>query len=300
MTLRELKLSIQEKDVPDTFFVFLCPPNDYFLASSYINAICEAKQLEKTFEDSIFSQDSALSLVMGFENNFRVIITDTFSEASTDYSRFVNTAVLCSKLDKKVEKALADYVIEIPKLVDWQLKDYIKLCCTGLTESVISEIYEATKGNLYMLDNLLAKVELFEAADRNAIAFQLTREPGTHKFDIDLYTFVGYLLANNKDKIKEQLLACKLDKNDFLGVVGNAISKLKTTLFIEYSDKSFAELGISEKQYYYLKKNPSGLSLSALQQKLKVLSSLDLQLKSGLLDLSNSKQLDYLIVKLVM
>ena len=40
MTLHELKLSIQSKDVPDKFFVFVCPPNDYFLDTSYINDIC--------------------------------------------------------------------------------------------------------------------------------------------------------------------------------------------------------------------------------------------------------------------
>lgn len=300
MTLRELKLSIQDKDIPDTFFVFLCPANDYFLASTYVNAICEVKQLEKTFEESIFSQESALSLVMSFENNFRVIVTDTFSEVSTDYSKFTNTAVLCSKIDKKIEKVLADYIIEIPKLVEWQIKDYIHQRCKGLTEKVISEIYEATGGNLYMLDNLLAKVELFELADQTAIAFQLAIEPGSHKFDANIYKFVEYLLANNKDSLKNQLLAKNLDKAEFLGIVGNALSKIKTTLLVEYSNKNFSELGISEKQYFYLKTHPSGLSLAALQQKLKILSAVDLQLKSGFLDLSNTKQLEYLIVKLVM
>lgn len=299
MTLRELKLSIQSKDVPDTFFVFVCPPNDYFLATSYINAICESKQLEKVIAESIHNQESALSLVMGFENDFRVVFTDTFDEACTDYSKFINTAVVCSKVDKKLEKAVAEYVITVPAAVDWQIKALIKQKAPSLTDQNIEELYLASGGNLYMLDNMLAKINLFPATEQSTIAFEIAHEPGSHLYDTPTYALVEGIIKNDKEAVKKYVLTGQTSKDEFLGVVNLVLNKVKSTLWVEYSNKTAAELGMSDKQYYFLKNHRSGQSMVALQQKLKVLTALDLQLKSGLLDVSNQRQIDYLIAKLV-
>ena len=299
MTLRELKLSIQNKDVPDTFFVFVCPPNDYFLATSYINAICESKQLEKVIAESIFNQESALSLVMGFENDFRVVITDTFDETCADYSKFTNTAVICSKVDKKLEKAIAEYIIIVPAIVDWQAKDFIKQKAPKLTDQNIDELYLASGGNMYMLDNMLTKITLFPESEQSTIAFEIAHEPGSHLYDTPTYTLVEGIIKNDRDIVKKYVLTNQTSKDEFLGVVNLVLNKVKSTLWVEYSNKTAAELGMSDKQYYFLKNHRSGLSMVALQQKLKVLTALDLQLKSGLLDISNQRQIDYLITKLV-
>jgi hypothetical protein len=299
MTLRELKLSIQSKDVPDTFFVFVCPPNDYFLATSYINAICESKQLEKVIAESIFNQESALSLVMGFENDFRVVITDTFEETCADYSKFTNTAVICSKVDKKLEKAIAEYIITVPTVVDWQVKDFIKQKAPKLTDQNIEELYLASGGNMYMLDNMLTKITLFSESEQSTIAFEIAHEPGSHLYDTPTYTLVDGIIKNDRDAVKKYVLTNQTSKDEFLGVVNLVLNKVKSTLWVEYSNKTAAELGMSDKQYYFLKNHRSGLSMAALQQKLKVLTALDLQLKSGLLDISNQRQIDYLITKLV-
>ena len=299
MTLRELKLSIQSKDVPDTFFVFVCPPNDYFLATSYIDAICESKQLEKVVAESIFNQESALSLVMGFENDFRVVFTDTFEEACADYSKFTNTAVVCSKVDKKLEKAVAEYVIAVPAVVDWQVKDFIKQKAPKLTDQNIDELYLASGGNMYMLDNMLTKITLFPEKEQSTIAFEIAHEPGSHLYDTPTYTLVDGIIKNDRDAVKKYVLTNQTSKDEFLGLVNLLLSKVKALLWVEYSNKTAAELGMSDKQYYFLKNHRSGQSMAALQQKLKVLTALDLQLKSGLLDVSNQRQIDYLIAKLV-
>ena len=299
MTLRELKLSIQSKDVPDTFFVFVCPPNDYFLATSYINAICESKQLEKVIAESIFNQESALSLVMGFENDFMVVITDTFDEICADYSKFINTAVICSKVDKKLEKAIAEYIITVPAVVDWQVKDFIKQKAPKLTDQNIDELYLASGGNMYMLDNMLTKITIFPESEQSTIAFEIAHEPGSHLYDTPTYTLVEGIIKNDRDVVKKYVLTNQTSKDEFLGVVNLVLNKVKSTLWVEYSNKTAAELGMSDKQYYFLKNHRSGQSMAALQQKLKVLTALDLQLKSGLLDISNQRQIDYLIAKLV-
>ena len=51
----------------------------------------------------------------------RVEVFDEFAE----YKDIKNVIVICDKLDKKIEKVVADFVLTMPKLVDWQVVDYI-------------------------------------------------------------------------------------------------------------------------------------------------------------------------------
>ena len=66
---------------------------------------------------------------------------------------------------------------------------------------------------------------------------------------------------------------------------------------VKYAGKTADEIGISNGVYYYTVKDPY-LALERLQTLLDVVSNIDLQLKSGLLDLNKNTQIDYLISKI--
>jgi hypothetical protein len=68
-------------------------------------------------------------------------------------------------------------------------------------------------------------------------------------------------------------------------------------LLVKYAGKTAADIGISDGQYYYLTKDPY-ISVERLQHLLKVVSNMDLQVKSGLLDIPKDAQIDYVISKL--
>jgi hypothetical protein len=298
MTLKDLKLCIQNRDVPDTFFIFECA-TDTFLASQYVNAICEVKQLERTVTDTLYSQDSALSLVMGFVNNFNVIYIDTFSEAAEDYSRFINTAVICKSVDKKIAKLVSGHVIKVPALKDWQVYDYIQLQCPGLSENDRSDLWLAVGKDLYHLQNELDKIKLFPIEQQAAVAIELILAPGTKLHAMNNFEVTDAIMSKNIETLTMYLLHAPQAGNEFLGLVSLLISKVKLALFAEYSSKSSTDLGISNGQFYYAKTHPSGYTQKQLQDKLDFLTGLDLRLKSGLLDMSNKAQINYLIVGMV-
>jgi hypothetical protein len=297
MTLQELKQSIQQKTLTDTFYVFVCPENTY-LANQYIDAICEVKQLSKQVVESIFAQESALSLVMGFENDFRVVYVDTFSEAAADYSTFVNTAVVCSSIDKKLEKFVADYIIQMPTLTDWQIKSFIKTKCAALTDQVIDELYKATRGNIYLIDDAIYQAKLFPEELQNKIVYQFTQRPDLQTEEIATYKVASQLVSGDKAQLLAFLKQHDMSGSDFLMYANAAVTELRKLLFVQNTTCTEEALELTSKQYYAIKNLPRQ-SQDSLHQKLAFLSALDLRLKSGLLDMKNANQIDYLIVRLL-
>jgi hypothetical protein len=300
MTLRELKDSIQARYIPDTFMVFLCPDN-YFLANQYIQAICEVKQLEKHVVETIFEQDSALSLVMNFENDLRVLYTETFEEVATDYSRFENTVIVCNKIDKKIAKFVEEYIINIPELQAWQVKTYIQQQCPDITEEAVNDILKATRGEIYRVENMVDKIKLFEPYYQNQVVFDLIQEPGTFYFDCDIDDFklVDAILHNRVNIVKDCIKAGRLSGPEFLSYAGRILNSIKTLILVEYTNLPGSEIGITDKKCNYMRFNRSSFTLPDLQKKLDAVSELDLKLKSGLLDMSSDCQMDYLLMRLM-
>lgn len=304
MKLRDLKALVESDAIRDDFLIFVCA-EDTFIANMYIDAICEKQRLKKTVVDSIFAQDSALSMVLGFENDIRVVYTDVFEEYDQDYSRFNNTIVVCSKVDKKLTKLVAEYVVNIPKLADWQIATYIEQqlneCCK-IHEGTVSELLGLTGSNIYRVQNEIDKLQLFEANEQPAVLCDLIMAPDAANNSINAFDLEAAVLHGDKALLVKFFRNRSMNNIALLSLTGMLLSKIKKTLLITYGNISAAEaaeLGVSEKQYYYLKRNPVSMSQQQLAEKLKVLSNIDLMLKSGLLDISSDSQVDYLIMKVV-
>lgn len=304
MKLRDLKVMLESDSLRDDFLIFVCA-EDTFIANMYIDAICEKKQLKKTVTDSIFVQDSALSLVLGFENDIRVIYTDVFDEYAQDYSRFTNTVVVCNKIDKKLTKLVADYVIDIPKLVEWQIVSYIEQqlseCCK-IHENTAPELLGLTGSDIYRVQNEIDKLLLFEANEQPEILCDLLTSPDAANNNINAFDLETAILNNDKSLLTKFFRNRAMNNIALLSLTGMLLSKIKKTLLITYGNitaAEAAELGVSEKQYYYLRRNPVAMSQTQLAEKLEVLSGIDLMLKSGLLDISSEAQVDYLIMRVV-
>ena len=298
MTLAELKESIRNKNINDDLIVFVCEEN-FYLATQYINAICETKQLELTVVQSIFSSDSALSLVMNFDNNFKVVYVDTFEEITEDYSRFTNTAVVCNKVSNKLANVLAPYIVKVPSLQEWQVKDFMQTRCPSLSTMDINDLYSAAGGNIFKITSYLDLLDLFEPEKQSELAYHFARLPGSKLVSFSAFALVDAIVSKDLKTLKQYFSLAEYDTVSFLGLVSLLLNKVKAILYVEHSTKPWQELNMSESQYYRLSKYRTNLKQGILKEKLKILTSLELQLKSGLLDIKESKQIDYLILKLV-
>ena len=156
MELSKFKENVLNGTPPTQLVVLLC--GEISLLRTNILILCAQKQeKEKKLINSIFEQDSAMSLVFDYTETINVLKTETFSEIAEDYSVFENTIIVCNKLEKKLESALADYIIKIPALKDWQVFDYIKQVCPELDDLEVKWLYNAAGKNIYKIESELDK-----------------------------------------------------------------------------------------------------------------------------------------------
>jgi DNA polymerase III delta subunit len=276
--------------------VLLCAEN-FFIADQYINTLCAKTGKEKKIVNSIFEQESALSLVFDYTETINVLKTETFSEVAEDYSVFENTIVVCNKLEKKLESALADYVIKIPALKDWQVFDYIKQVCPELDDLEIKWLYNASGKNIYKIESELEKVLLFHPKERKKALACLRYSKDSDLYNLSIFELCDAIIYNRRDILVEYLRHRSIVNFELMSLVGALVPKIRNLILVKYAGKTAADLGISDGQYYYLSKDPY-LPLERLQSLLQDISNIDLQLKSGLLDIPKDAQIDYVLAKL--
>ena len=299
MTLMDLKKSIEAQSIPDDFIIFLCSENS-FIADQYIDAICEINNLVKTRINTLQDQASALSLVLGSTDDLKVMKVDTFEETLIDYSDLKNTVVVCNKIDKKVKPLVEDYIIEIAKLADWQIKSYIKLICPVLNDDELDWLYQATEGNIYKMINEVDKIKLFPVPEQRPVLDAIRFSPDSDLYSVSIFDLADAIIRNNKPFVLE-FLRHKNINFDLMQIVGATLQKVKNIILVtQNSGKTATEIGINDKYMYRLRKEWNSFPESRLKALLEFLSSIDLKLKTGLLDMSKEAQIDYLIANTIL
>jgi len=296
MTLIELKKAIESRVVTDDFIIFLCSENS-FIADQYVDAICEINNLVRTAIHTLQDQMSALSLVISTQDELKVLKVDTFDEALVDYSKLKNTVVICNKLDKKIKALVEDYIVEVPKLTDWQIKSYMRLVCPVLNEEEINWLFMATNGDIYRILNEIDKIKLFPSNEQHAVLNELRFSQNSDLYTVDIFTLTDAIIRSNRPVIFE-FLKHGAANFEFMQLVGAVLQKVKNIILVtQNSGKTASEIGIKDGYMYRLRKEWQGFPADRLVYLLNFLSGIDLKLKTGKLD--TTKQIDYLITNTI-
>lgn len=306
MNIIELKEAIVNGDLDDNFMVFVAD-SDHFLVNQYVREIASLKKLPINEISSLAEtlDISALALVMNFDSKLNILRVDTFNEEYESYMGFKNIIVICDKLDKKIEKhpEASQFIIKMPKLVDWQVKDYSTILCPELTERASEWLYSATGGNIYKVLNELDKVLLFEPKDRMSILSAMANDPNT---DLvvpavkDVFEFYDAIFSRDYEKISKVLLHREKYDFDPFGLTTTLLTKYKLLALMKGTKKlTDAELGAQAKQAKFLAAKYKSLPMQRCQNAISFLSSIDFKVKNGELDLSKSSLTDYIISHLL-
>lgn len=296
MKLQTLKTNLLENRLPDSFMIFVCPEN-FFIADQYIEMICNKSGKEKRLIESIFEQQSALSLVFDFTDYVNVLKTETFSEFIEDYSELTDTIIVCNKVDKKIAELVKDYIIEVPKVEKHHLAEYILQRCPELDSLEVDWLLQATNQDIYKINNELDKLLVFSAKERKGVLAHLKFEPGSDLFSLDTYTLRDAIIYNNKNILVEYLKHQESHQIELLSLVGLILKHARALLSVKYTKRKAEELGLTYGYYKRLLSEP-WIPQEHLQSIIKITANIDLQLKSGLLEMPKNRQIDYLLARL--
>lgn len=299
MTIKELKSIIKTKSIIHNFLIFLCKDN-YFLASTYAHAIAQNNNMTiqaiETLNESTINNSSFLC----DKDNLQILYTDCFEDYYPKYTDFTDTIIICKKIDKKIIDLVSSYIVEFPKLSTWQLEDYAKVYCPGLEEECYSQIVKLVNEDPYRLNNELAKINIFEQVERMSIFVSLKNDRLTDWFSFSIFELSNAILV--KDFLTISKCLYYINNCDFepLGLVTILLNNYKKILFVNHnSGVSPDVLGITQKQYNAIRYYYKDYSQNRLYKLIQFLTSIDLQLKQGKLELSKGYFLDYIICNIL-
>lgn len=300
MKLEELKKCIDAGVAPHELIIFIRDPEN-FLTKQYIQAICDANNLIRQNVNSLTEEDTAIGFVMDYSDTLKILDVEVFDEYLDDYSEITDTVVVCDKVDKKIKSKVDDYIIELPRLLEWQIKDYMKVLAPHMDKYDIDWLYTAAQGNIHRILNELDKINSFPPVEQKLAIEALKYEPGSDLFYINTFKVTDAILKGDKATLLELLLHRDSADVEFMGIVNNLLTKAKQILLAVYQRQGLtaADIGCSDKQLNFFIREYAHYPQGYLQYLISFLSEIDLKLKSGLLDMSKNAKLDYLITHLI-
>ena len=292
MQVKDLKYKIEHNTLSDDCLI-LKYKETKFLAYHYIDAICNNKKLEKKFINKISESKNNNSFFEIMDDYLYIIDIDKFEEYPDE--SYKNLIIVT----KQVPTDLSIDYVDLCEPVNWQIEEFIHNRLSGLDENQIKWLCSIAKYNLNRLDQECKKIEIFPSSAQKNIFDLLNSDNGYIDLSPNnIFDFTNHIIKKDMKDIGE--LIPEIDSADLepLGVVTILLNKFKQLASIQLGNK--APQNMSEKQFYYLKKNQCNIySNEKLIKNIEFLSNIDYLVKSGLLELSREQLLAFIVTNVL-
>lgn len=288
MDIAQLKQQIEDNEFNKYLIILVCPDDTakfiaiqylHFWASKNNSEIISIGDTSKVIGPTFFSGSMDLSEV--YVHN-----TDTLRELPV-----VNAKcwIICNKVLKKVRNKVPESIVEVPKLEDWQIKDYIVTTC-NITDEQASNLINEYR-DLIKLDIEIKKLQIFKQNMYDEFKEQLF-----YTVDSSIFELVNALIQKNKDGLKDAT-ENGIDDIEPFPFLTLLIKNMKAVIDIQLAKNPTAEsVGMSGKQFYAVQKYSCGhYTRDQLLYLYDFLTQIDYQIKNGDLDVSNV--VNYIITK---
>lgn len=247
MTIKDLKTLLSNNKYPAEFCIFQYSDNT-FLIDQYITEISTISKRQVVYAESLVeAAPQGTNLLVTNDQVLTVIKVDTLTETIPDYRDLEHTIVVCNKIDKKIEPLVTSYIVEFPKLLDWQILDYMKVYCSKLEKEDYIWLYNATGGDIYKIKNELDKLNLFSKEDCQKLFSALKSSPGSDLYTAGIFELTEAIIAKDKLFLSNYLKHQKALSFDPIAIINILLGTYKKIAYI-HSGKSTEALGISSKQ----------------------------------------------------
>lgn len=293
MNIIELKKNIEDKTLNDSFLILKY--SDFpFIARQYIEAISEFKNKPIVYVESL---DDITSNIFGEDDNLYVMNIDKIDKQFR-FASLDNKIVICKSIDADVLEGMRQYVVEIPKLQQWQIRAYTAKNLPGLSNEEINWLSDVTK-DIYRLSNEVDKIKIFNKKDQGQIFSLLNEEYAYGDLNSStIFNFTNAITKRDIKTVKNILDTIETMDAEPMGVVSILYKSFKNILDIQMSANATAEsLGMNPRQFNAIKYNLGKFNNTELIKIFDMITLVDYQLKSG--NLPNDNIIDYLLINIL-
>jgi len=296
-----LKKRIENKSIDDSFLVMSYYDNS-FLAYQYANEIAKIKNLEK---DSIGTRDNVKPAgVFGVEdNNLYILHVDEFDSNISNFQPYKNYIVICNKISERTRIKVVETAVYCPlkKLVEWQIIDYIKFTCKGLSDEQVRKLYSKSNGDIYGAHNESLKISIFKDTEQSEVFKEIDLDDkyeSTSK--VTVYSTATSLITRDIKGLSEIMVKIDTANIDAMSLVGTLHRNLKDIIDIKLFSSSTPEsLKITTDKFKAIQNKYLNVSGIKIINMFEFITSIDYKLKSGLLPPSDSRLIDYVVCNML-
>ena len=307
MTIIDLKNQLNNNFVDFTHLIFTYKDND-FVINEYIHKIASIKclKIKHVSEDYLKNNDSDSEVLFETESEKYLLVykVDKLSSNNFKFNYYVDDLIIvCKSVDKDMieYKSIKDDIINFPELNEWRIKDYMKAHCSGITDDAIDWLYKVTSGDIYRISNELFKLELFAKNSQDEMFMELNRDGNYSDLcDLNIYNLTNAI--TKKDYLN--LIGCLTEIENIdvepVGLVTILHKALKDIINIQLNAKATPEsLGMNIKKFKAIEYSCGKYKDDKLIKMFEFINEFDYKLKSGQLDLSKSRLIDYIVCGLM-
>lgn len=287
MDIKELKNQILNNTLDDSFMIWVLEDeSSNIIANQYINRICENKNLNRKVIEKIEDIPDASFTI---DDNLYIIYSDK-DESNEGHN---NCIVLCKSSKNKNN-------VKIPKIVDWQITDYVLDKVKGLSEDEINWLLPQYNGNYFRLLSDIDKIKIFPESAQKNIFHQILEEGQLKDIsNLTIWDLTNAITRKDTKMITEVLKVINYIDIEPLGLITTLYRSFKNVINVSMNPNATAEeLGLTGKQYFVIKKyNCNIYSKEKLIQIMKLLTDMEYRFKFESIELN--QVIDYMIVKII-
>ena len=311
MKIEDLKKALTQGNIPETLIVFKCP-NDTFVAKQYVQEMARILEYDIQYDD-LESVESHRNSPFYMELPELVVITCDKLDFIKNYSILNHVVIITKEVSDMINSA---YVVSVPELEDWMIKDYI---CSNFPslEKEDSEFLQKVLTDINRADLEVQRYSAFSEVECATAVSKAIRD-GLYDdlIDFALTDLGNAIKARDISKVIEILKhnPVKTDK-DLLSLVGllrsgfksvwsirlssGIMHKLKVGAFV--TDLDGAAIGMEGKKIYAISKSAgfTAYPTQKLTQILMFLNSFNKNLITGKLPDSLEDKMNYILINIL-
>jgi DNA polymerase III delta subunit len=296
-----VKTSIETKSIDDKLIIFYCK-DEYFIAYQYVKEIAKQKNKRIHYLESMPASTSSAFDLFGtqdIEDDIRVFSCEEFISTNPQLAEEKNLYIITNKIDKKTKELFDNYIVEIPKLETWQIKDYVYSNAEGVDSKNLDWLIEVCQGDINRIDNELSKIKLFSENEQKYL-FDSMKSEGAFR---DVSTFNVFNITNaitSKDitLLLNSLREIKSIDAEPLGVVTLLYQGFRKLIQVWLAKNPTPDnTGLKSNVIYAINRSPRVYNKNQLLRCFLEMTDIDRKLKTGQIEIS--WLIDYTICKIL-
>lgn len=285
MNLEELKTKIENKEKSYGFVIFKLSDID-FIATQYIDSIQNINHAQLNYKGDTTELGLSSNDIFEMDNSDVITVArvDTLDYLDERVKKEDNLFIICSKISKEIKEEFSDYIIEIPKLENWQIKDYVYSILEGIPTNQLDMLLDVCKYDIFRIEQEVKKLNIFDTETRKEVFDKfISDDIFSDLSSNNMFDFSNAIMKKDFRALKQLYKEINNIDCEPLGLLTTLLNNFRNVILVQTTNNASPEAcQLNSKQFWAIKYSACGYySKEQLLNIFDFLSGIDKRIKTG-------------------